>query len=170
MSFGRMCQVVAPQMAPKTLVSWADDFRRYRSINTYGLFARMTKTRPEITLQGSDDGQLWKDYVFHHKPGPVNRMPSFIAPLQPRVDWQMWFAALGNHQRNPWLTRMMRRILAHEPSMFGVFAQNPFKNAPPKYLRAMIQNYTFSSWATYQQTGAIWQKETPRVYHPVMER
>ena len=69
----------------------------------------MTKTRPEITLQGSNDGEIWQDYTFHHKPGPENQWPTLIAPLQPRIDWQMWFAALGHHKRNPWLTRMMRR-------------------------------------------------------------
>ena len=139
LSFGRMCQVVAPTLAPPTLLKAADDLRRFRSINTYGLFARMTRTRPEITLQGSRDGQTWQDYVFHHKPGPLDRWPSWVAPMQPRVDWQMWFAALGNRQRNPWLTQLMRRVLQNELSLQGVFALYPFPDAPPNFIRDLIQ-------------------------------
>eukprot|EP00951_Prasinocladus_malaysianus_P047402 scaffold650284_cov45-Prasinocladus_malaysianus.AAC.1 len=53
-------------------------------------------SRPEIDLQGSHDGENWTSYVFKYKPGPVDRAPPWVAPHQPRLDWQMWFAALGS--------------------------------------------------------------------------
>lgn len=77
-----------------TLASWVSPFR---SINTYGLFAVMTTSRPEIIIEGSNDGELWKPYEFKYKPGDPNRRPGFVAPHQPRLDWQMWFAALGRY-------------------------------------------------------------------------
>jgi hypothetical protein len=63
----------------------------------------MTMTRPEIIVEGSDDGHSWKAYEFKHKPGEIHRRPDFVAPHQPRLDWQMWFAALGDIHGNPWL-------------------------------------------------------------------
>src|ERR1019366_9272990 len=71
-------------------------------VNTYGLFAVMTTQRIEIILEGSADGETWQPYEFKYKPGDVNRAPGWVAPYQPRLDWQMWFAALSNYQTNPW--------------------------------------------------------------------
>jgi hypothetical protein len=76
--------------------------RPFRSVNHYGLFAVMTTSRPEIVVQGSTDGQNWLDYGFKYKPGDLKRRPGFVAPHQPRLDWQMWFAALGSYQNNSW--------------------------------------------------------------------
>ena len=61
----------------------------------YGLFAVMTTTRPEIVFEGSDDGTKWEEYEFRCKPGDLRRPPPWVAPHQPRLDWQMWFAALS---------------------------------------------------------------------------
>jgi hypothetical protein len=73
----------------------------FRLVNHYGLFAVMTTERPEIILEGSDDGRSWKPYEFRYKPGDPSRRPRFVAPLEPRLDWQMWFAALGITGRTP---------------------------------------------------------------------
>ena len=64
-------------------------------VNTYGLFAVMTTERPEIIVEGSNDGQSWVEYEFRYKPGDVRQPPAWVAPHQPRLDWQLWFAALG---------------------------------------------------------------------------
>ena len=84
---------VAPRAVPAPLEAMNDALRPLRTFNAYGLFARMTTTRFEIQIEGSNDGHTWHAYRFHHKPGPLATMPSFVAPFQPRLDWQMWFAA-----------------------------------------------------------------------------
>src|SRR6266850_2084098 len=77
----------------------------FRIVNGYGLFRVMTKDRREIVIEGSSDGIDWKPYEFKWKPGDVMRAPGWCAPHQPRLDWQMWFAALGSYQQNPWFVR-----------------------------------------------------------------
>ena len=67
----------------------------FHLVGSYGLFADMTVDRPELVVEGSDDGVEWVPYGFKHKPGDPSRRPRFVAPHQPRLDWQMWFEALG---------------------------------------------------------------------------
>jgi predicted DCC family thiol-disulfide oxidoreductase YuxK len=90
------------------VVRWIEPLR---SVNRYGLFAVMTTRRPEIVVEGSDDGRTWKEYEFRWKPGDVRRRPGFVAPHQPRLDWQMWFAALGSLEENPWFLNFLARLL-----------------------------------------------------------
>src|SRR5262249_55005607 len=80
-------------------------------VNPYGLFATTTTTRPEIIVEGSEDGQTWREYVFRYKPGPVDRRPPWNIPHQPRLDWQMWFAAYGTAAENPWFQRLILELL-----------------------------------------------------------
>jgi len=115
-----------------------------RSINSYGLFAVMTTARPEITLQGSEDGILWQDYVFPYKPGPPDRPPPLLIGHMPRLDWQMWFAALGDARRNPWLVHLAHRLLEGSPPVLALLEENPFPERPPRYVRAVVQDYRFT--------------------------
>ena len=104
----------------RTLLSAAAARRRRNSaaseplriVNSYGLFAVMTTTREEIIVEGSNDGVTWQAYEFPYKPGDVCRAPPIVAPYQPRLDWQMWFAALGSYQQNRWFVNFMVRLLA----------------------------------------------------------
>ncbi len=91
----------------------------FRSFNGYGLFAVMTTDRREIIVEGSDDGVTWLPYEFKYKPGDVNRRPAFVAPHQPRLDWQMWFAALGNYQQNPWFANFCERLMQGSPEVLA---------------------------------------------------
>ncbi len=84
---------------PRAVVSAYGRLAAFRSANTYGLFMVMTTERPEILVEGSDDGIEWRAYEFRWKPGDPGRRPAFVAPHQPRLDWQMWFAALGRTSR-----------------------------------------------------------------------
>ena len=86
-------------------------FEPFRLTSPYGLFAVMTTTRDEIIVEGSDDGVHWREYQFRYKPGDVNRRPPWNIPHQPRLDWQMWFAALGGAGQNPWFSRFLERLL-----------------------------------------------------------
>jgi hypothetical protein len=141
-----------------------------RSANGYGLFAVMTTSRPEIVVEGSDDGVTWRAYAFKWKPGDPARRPGFVAPHQPRLDWQMWFAALGRYQENPWLIRFLQRLLEGAPEVRGLLASDPFSPNPPRYVRAIVYDYRFTDPAERERTGAWWKREERGLYCPVLGR
>jgi len=138
----------------------------WQSFNGYGLFAVMTPTRPEIIVQGSDDGLDWKDYQFKYKPGDVQRAPAFVAPYQPRLDWQMWFAALSPPRANPWFYHFEYCLLQNSPAVLALLGPSPFPTAPPKYVRALFYEYHFTDRATRRATGAWWRRELKGLYTP----
>ncbi|PWU21966.1 MAG: membrane protein [Verrucomicrobia bacterium] len=142
----------------------------FHFVNSYGLFAVMTTERPEIIVEGSDDGLTWRAYEFRWKPGDVKRAPKFVAPHQPRLDWQMWFAALGYYQNNPWFTRLLRRLLEGSPTVLALLRNNPFEARPPRFLRAVICDYRFTNRTERQTTGAWWKSERRGLYCPILDR
>ena len=137
-----------------------------RSVNGYGLFAVMTTERPEITVEGSQDGVLWLPYGFKWKPGDLHRAPAYVAPYQPRLDWQMWLAALGGPQDNPWFVPFLVKLLQGSPDVLGLLQTNPFPGRPPRFIRARVEDYRFTDWKTRFQTGDWWQKQYRAVYIP----
>jgi hypothetical protein len=138
----------------------------FRSLNNYGLFAVMTSTRPEIILEGSNDGINWQPYEFKDKPGDVKRRPGFVAPHQPRLDWQMWFAALGNWRQNPWLLNLATRLLRGSPEVSALLENNPFPDKPPRFVRAALYDYRFTDFTERRQTGAWWRRKPTGEYLP----
>ncbi len=134
--------------------------------NSYGLFAVMTTSRDEIVVEGSNDGQTWLAYEFKYKPGNVARCPPWVAPYQPRLDWQMWFAALSTYQENPWFESFMIRLLQGSPEVTALLAKNPFAAAPPRYLRAALYSYQFTNFAERRATGDWWKRERRGLYFP----
>jgi hypothetical protein len=142
----------------------------FRSVSPYGLFAVMTTRRPEIIIEGSNDSVTWLAYEFRWKPGDVQRRPAFTGPHLPRLDWQMWFAALQDYQENPWLERFLERLLEGSPDVVDLLAHNPFPEHPPRFVRAVSYDYHFTDAATRAQTGAWWQRERPGLYAPVLGR
>src|SRR5215469_4615633 len=137
-------------------------------VNTYGLFAVMTTTRPEIVVEGSDDGITWLPYEFKYKPGDLARRPPWVAPHQPRLDWQMWFAALGDYRSDPWILHFMERLLEGSPEVLGLLRSNPFPTAPPHYLRAVVYQYRFTDPAERKKTGHWWRREVKGEYVPAI--
>ena len=115
-----------------------------RTVNTYGLFAVMTTERREIIVEGSNDGVTWLPYEFKYKPGDLNHRPGFIEPFQPRLDWQMWFAALGDYRQNPWFGQFCERLLQGSPEVLALLKKNPFPDKPPRLIRAELYDYTFT--------------------------
>src|SRR5215469_12208651 len=103
-----------------------------RTFNSYGLFAVMTKERPEILLEGSADGVTWRPYEFRWKPGPPDHRPRFTTPHMPRLDWQMWFAALESCAQEAWLHALFVRLLEGDASVDALLATNPFSESPPR--------------------------------------
>ena len=140
----------------------------YRIFNSYGLFAIMTTSRPEIVVEGSNDGQTWLPYEFPYKPGDLRRPPLWVQPHQPRLDWQLWFAALGSYRQNPWFVNFIVRLLQGSPQVLALLADNPFPDAPPKYVRAMLYDYHFTDLATLQASGDWWRREAIGVYLPAI--
>jgi len=137
-------------------------------VNTYGLFAVMTTTRPEIIIEGSSDGDTWLPYEFKYKPGELHRRPPWVAPHQPRLDWQMWFAALSNYRSNPWILQFMGRLLEGSPEVLGLLRSNPFPEGPPRYLRATLYQYHFTDPDQKGDTGDSWRREPRGEYVPVI--
>jgi hypothetical protein len=134
----------------------------------YGLFAVMTTTRLEIEVQGSRDGADWRPYAFRWKPGDVERRPGFVAPFQPRLDWQMWFAALETCDQNPWLWRLFVGLMNDEPAILALLDGNPFGRAPPRFVRTVTYDYRFTDIATWRRTGDWWRREPRGLYCPAI--
>jgi len=138
----------------------------FEIVNTYGLFAVMTTSRPEIIIEGSNDGVTWLAYEFKYKPGELTRRPPWVQPHQPRLDWQMWFAALGNYQNDPWILHFLERLLEGSPQVLGLLDRNPFPNAPPRYIRAQIYDYRFTTPEARKVTGEWWHRDWKGAYTP----
>ncbi len=136
----------------------------FRICNSYGLFAVMTTRRHEIVVEGSDDGKNWRAYGFKWKPGPTDRRPRFTGPHMPRLDWQMWFAALGQLENNPWFGNFLVRLLEGSPDGLKLMAENPFPGQPPRYVRAVLYDYHFTRIG--EVPGQWWHREKLGLYCP----
>ncbi len=141
---------------------------RFSLVNNYGPFAVMTTERKEIIVQGSDNGLNWSDYHFKYKPGALNGKLGWNIPHQPRLDWQMWFEALNPKRRSIWFEQFLLRLLQGSPQVLALLEHNPFPDKPPKYIRALIYPYTFSSAQQGDRTGQIWQRGKATVYNPAI--
>jgi lipase maturation factor 1 len=149
------------------IIRWAyERIEPFRIVNGYGLFRVMTKDRGEIIVEGSVDGIDWRAYEFKWKPGDVMRAPGWCAPHQPRLDWQMWFAALGSYRQNPWFVRLIVCLLDNKPEVTQLLARNPFSQTPPRYVRAIFYRYRFTTTEEHRQTGAWWKPQELGEYLP----
>ncbi|XP_031995104.1 lipase maturation factor 2 isoform X2 [Hylobates moloch] len=137
--------------------------------NSYGLFRRMTGLggRPEVVLEGSYDGHHWTEIEFMYKPGNLSRPPPVVVPHQPRLDWQMWFAALGPHAHSPWFTSLVLRLLQGKEPVIRLVqsqvARYPFHKQPPTYVRAQRYKYWFSHPG---EQGQWWRRQWVEEFFP----
>ncbi len=166
----RSCNVRVhwPRPILRTFYQLHQNLGVFRSVNSYGLFAVMTTSRLEIVVEGSENGLTWKAYEFKYKPGDLARRPRFCWPHQPRVDWQMWFAALGDYRGNPWFMNFCARLLQNEPAVTRLLAHNPFPDRPPRYVRALAYDYRFTNLAQRRATGHWWRRELKGLYCPIL--
>jgi len=153
---------------PRPLAFVYERIEPFRIANGYGLFRVMTKDRREIILEGSADGIDWVPYEFKWKPGDVKRAPGWCAPHQPRLDWQMWFAALGTYDQNRWFVRLTICLLQGNGDVAKLLKSNPFPNTPPRYIRAVSYRYRFTTAAEHRQTGAWWKRTELGQYLPTI--
>jgi lipase maturation factor 1 len=162
----QMVWMITPAPLPTSPVTLLEPFR---IANRYGLFERMTRGRYEIEFQGSNDGQTWIAYPFRHKPQELDKPPRIYAPYQPRFDWNLWFASLGEWRDNPLVFRTEWRLLSNDRDVLSLFAANPFPSAPPRQVRAVLWQYWFTSMAEKREHGLWWRRELLGLYAPAIQ-
>ena len=144
-------------------------FNQLDLVNTYGAFGSVGRVREEIVFQGTADAipseaANWKEYEFVCKPGDPARRPCVIAPYQPRLDWQIWFAAMSSPDRYPWTLHLVWKLLHGDAGTLSLLAGNPFPGAPPRYIRALLFRYRFAPSGNPQ--GAWWERDRVGVWLP----
>jgi len=162
-----LVNLVAPRLLPLAPVAALEPFR---IANQYGLFAVMTRGRYEIEFQGSNDRQNWRPYIFRNKPQLLNEAPGIYAPYQPRFDWNLWFASLGDWQQNDIVPITETRLLTNDRDVLMLFRSSPFGDAAPRTVRAVLYQYWFTSLEEKRRTGNWWRRELLGVYAPALER
>jgi len=168
LSIRAIARAIVSLPMPAFVEQLADISERYFIYNSYGLFAVMTTKRLEIQIEGSNDGLFWNEYEFKYKPGDLAQAPLIVAPLQPRLDWQMWFAALSDFRNNPWFLNLVIRLLQSEPTVLKLLAHNPFPSQPPQYIRARLYDYSFTNCSERNKTGTWWRRKLVGDYLPII--
>ncbi|GAA1153484.1 hypothetical protein F4556_001424 [Kitasatospora gansuensis] len=146
-------------------------FDRLHLVNAYGAFGAVNRLRLEVVVQGTADRRVtgrsvWQEYGFHGKPGDPHRMPRQFAPYHLRLDWLMWFAGISPAYARPWFRPFVHRLLAGDRDTLRLLRHNPFPDAPPEYVRALLYRYRFTDWRTLRTTGAWWERTLVREYLP----
>ena len=158
------------RLLPGPLLSPAIVLEPFRIANRYGLFAVMTSERYEIEFQGSRDGVSWTPYPFRYKPQDLMRAPGIYAPYQPRFEWNLWFASLGEWREYRWVLLTELRLLEGSPEVLRLFAGNPFPDGPPTWVRAVKSQYWFTTPEEKRATGAYWKREELGLYAPQLRK
>jgi hypothetical protein len=130
----------------------------------------MTRGRYEIEFQGSNDGTHWTPYPFRYKPQALDKAPGIYAPYQPRFEWNLWFASLGDWQENNLVPLTEKRLLENDPDVLALFRSNPFGPTPPRYARAVLWQYWFTSMEEKRRTGNWWRRDLMGLYAPELTR
>jgi Lipase maturation factor len=144
-------------------------FNAFHLINTYGAFGSVGRTRREVVIEGTDEARItgqtvWKEYEFKGKPGAVRRLPRQWAPYHLRLDWLMWFAAISPGYAQPWLQPFMERLLRNDRSTLRLLQHNPFPETPPRYVRAELYQYRFTTWAELRSEHTWWHRARIGMY------
>jgi hypothetical protein len=146
-------------------------FNPLQIVNTYGAFGSVTQERYEIVIEGTADDAVtsatsWREYEFKGKPGDPAYPPPQIAPYHLRLDWLMWFAAMGTPSEYPWFSELMLELLQGDPGVLGLLRSNPFPDRPPTWIRARLYLYHFTSPEEHRRTGAWWTRSLAGPYFP----
>lgn len=148
---------------PAAPITWLDPFR---IANQYGLFAVMTRGRYDIEFQGSNDGVNWTPYLFRNKPQLLNEAPRIYAPYQPRFDWNLWFCSLADWQQCQIVPQTEEHLLKNAGDVLAFFRTNPFPQAPPRFVRAVLWQYWFTSLDEKERSGNWWRRKYLGLYAP----
>jgi Lipase maturation factor len=161
--------VVINMLSPRQLMNTS--FNPLQIVNTYGAFGSVTKERYEIVIEGTDvetlsPSTVWKEYEFRGKPGELAHRPPQVAPYHMRLDWLMWFAAMSNASDYPWFSSLMVQLLEGDRAVLGLLRRNPFPDRPPRWIRAQLYLYHFTSPEEHRRTGAWWTRTPAAPYFP----
>ena len=141
-------------------------------VNTYGAFGNVSRIRYEVVVEGTTDavpreGSDWREYEFRGKPGQPHHWPRQFAPYHLRLDWMMWFAALSPGYAEPWFGALVERLLENDRATLRLLRRSPFPpDAPPRYVRARLFRYRYTTWRELRETGACWERTFVREYFP----
>lgn len=138
-------------------------FNPFHLINTYGAFGSISRTRHEVVIEGTAEDEItgdtvWQEYEFKGKPGSVRRLPRQWAPYHLRLDWLMWFAAISPGYALPWMTPLLTRLLRNDRPTLKLLRCNPFPDVPPRYVRAQIYQYRFTTFQELRRDHAWWHR------------
>lgn len=142
-------------------------------VGTYGAFGGITRTRYEVVVEGTDEFVLmpstkWREYEFKGKPGDPARTPPQIAPYHLRLDWLMWFAAMSEYYQHPWFLNLLAKLLQADADILSLLRANPFPDHPPRYIRAELYEYHFTTPAERKQNGRWWKRQLTGAYFPAV--
>ena len=142
-------------------------------VNTYGAYGSITRPRYEVIVEGTNEAAVtentnWREYEFIGKPGDVNRTPPQIAPYHLRLDWLMWFAAFSSPDEHPWFISLIGRLWQNDEPTLRLMRYNPFPYKPPRFIRALLYEYHFTTPEERRRTGAIWKRKLMGIYFPVV--
>ncbi|HKK16049.1 MAG TPA: lipase maturation factor family protein [Gammaproteobacteria bacterium] len=168
LSLAQLTQIMSGHRLP-VLSSMNQALSPLHIVNEYGPFAVMTRTRHEIIIQGSYDGRNWQAYRFRYNPGDVQQRPEWIIPHQPRLDWQMWFAALSRPERVPWFAHFLKRLLQGSSQVTGLLQYDPFAGKPPTYVRAVVYEYHFTDRQALTEQQQWWRRSYRGIYFPAVK-
>jgi hypothetical protein len=148
-------------------------YNRFHFVGTYGAFGGITRSRYEIVVEGTDEAAItestkWQEYEFRGKPGDPRRLPPQIAPYHLRLDWLMWFAAMGSYYRHPWFVHFIAKLLEGDQAVLSLIKGNPFPQNPPRYVRALLYEYRLSPPTIKRRTGQWWVRELAGTYFPAV--
>ena len=140
-------------------------------VNTYGAFGTVGQERLNVVFEGTTDENpsdraAWRPYPYKGLPVALDKRPPQIAPYQLRLDWQMWFAAMASPAEYPWTVHLVWKLLHNDPGAVGLFADNPFPDRPPRYIRAVRYRYTFARPGN--PAGHWWTRERVDVWLPAL--
>lgn len=148
-------------------------FNSFHLVGTNGAFGSITRPRYEVIVEGTDDVVItpatqWREYQFKAKPGDVSYRPPQIAPYHLRLDWLMWFAAMSSYQDYPWFVNFVAKLLEGDPDVLSLLRVNPFPQKPPRYVRAELYEYHFTTPEQRKLTGAWWTRSFSGSYFPAI--
>lgn len=174
-------QPVFNMLSPRQIMNTS--FDPIDLVNTYGAFGSVGRERLNIVFEGTsdevpDEKTHWKSYIYKGLPVELNKRPPQVAPYQLRLDWQMWFAAMSSPDEYPWTVNLISKLLHNDPGAVGLFAENPFPDKPPKFIRAILFRYRFAqpgnpegNWWNREEIG-LWlpplSTEDPRLMESVI--
>lgn len=159
-------QPVLNMLSPRQIMNTS--FDPLNLVNTYGAFGWVGRERLNVVFEGTmdsvaDDKASWKAYPYRALPVDPQRRPPQVAPYQPRLDWQMWFASMSSPEEYPWTLHLVSKLLHNDPDAIGLFDGNPFPDKPPRYIRAILYHYKFAPpgnsdgrWWDRERVGDVW--------------